>query len=165
MCIPPTRCFVSSGTPIATNLCWSRVSFRSGCSPGNGGADNGYFIHPYLISCKAEMIDGQLPTSVSLVESECDNATNNLKVFRSQGEKNKNFVVCVKGLSFPYQDMTTRLAEWIEYLNILGGCQYRWYSLYMSSFRCRKDQLLRVQGPPQHQESCWSITKRKDKSK
>jgi hypothetical protein len=116
------------------------------------GADNGYFIHPYLISCKAEMINGQLPTSVSLVERECDNATNNLKVFRSQGEKNKNFVVCVKGLSFPYQDMTTRLAEWIEYLNILGGCQYRWYSLYMSSFRCRKDQLLRVQGPPQHQE-------------
>jgi hypothetical protein len=116
------------------------------------GADNGYFIHPYLISCKAEMINGRLPTSVSLVERECDNATNNLKVFRSQGEKNKNFVVCVKGLSFPFEDKTTRLAEWIEYLNILGGCQYRWYSLYMSSFRCRKDQLLRVQGPPQHQE-------------
>jgi hypothetical protein len=116
------------------------------------GADNGYFIHPYLISCKAEMINGQLPTSVSLVERECDNATNNLKVFRSEGEKNKNFVVCVKGLSFPFEDKTTRLAEWIEYLNILGGCQYRWYSLYTSSFRCRKDQLLRVQGPPQHQE-------------
>jgi hypothetical protein len=116
------------------------------------GADNGYFIHPYLISCKAEMINGQLPTSVSLVERECDNASNNLKILRSQGEKNKNFVVCVKGLSFPYEDKTTRLAEWIEYLNILGGCQYRWYSLHMSSFRCRKDQLLRVQGPPQHQE-------------
>jgi hypothetical protein len=91
------------------------------------GADNGYFIHPYLISCKAEMINGQLPTSVSLVERECDNASNNLKILRSQGEKNKNFVVCVKGLSFPYEDKTTRLAEWIEYLNILGAEKINFY--------------------------------------
>jgi hypothetical protein len=91
------------------------------------GADKGYLIHPYLISCKAEMINGQIPTSVSLVEKECDNATNNLKVFRSQGEKNKNFVVCVKGLSFPFEDKTTRLAEWIEYLNILGAEKINFY--------------------------------------
>jgi hypothetical protein len=139
--------YPDSSRPVIVQTRTSLWLFRMGW-----GAEMGSYLHPYLISCEVKSLRGKLPISVSLVEGQCDSATNNLKIFGSKRAEKKNFVVCVKGLSFPYQDMTTRLAEWIEYLNILGGCQYRWYSLYTSSFRCRKDQLLRVQGPPQHQE-------------
>jgi hypothetical protein len=91
------------------------------------GAEMGSYLHPYLISCEVKSLRGKLPISVSLVEGKCDSATNNLKIFGSKRAEKKNFVVCVKGLSFPYQDMTTRLAEWIEYLNILGAEKINFY--------------------------------------
>ena len=37
------------------------------------------------------------------------------------GKKKKKFAVCVKGLDFPHQDISVRLVEWIELLNILGA--------------------------------------------
>ena len=37
------------------------------------------------------------------------------------GEKKKKFAVCVKGLDFPSEDISVRLVEWIEMLNILGA--------------------------------------------
>ena len=62
--------------------------------------------------------------SVSVVESKCDQATNNLRVTYNplkEGEKKKKFAVCVKGLDFPDKDISERLMEWIELLNILGA--------------------------------------------
>ena len=38
-----------------------------------------------------------------------------------EGEKKKKFAVCVKGLDFPSEDISVRLVEWIEMLNILGA--------------------------------------------
>ena len=74
-----------------------------------------------------------VPISVSLVESKCDQATNNLKVTYNplkEGEKRKKFAVCVKGLDFPNEDISERLMEWVELLNILGVEK-------VSSFNCK----------------------------
>ena len=38
-----------------------------------------------------------------------------------EGERKKKFAVCVKGLDFPSEDISVRLVEWIEMLNILGA--------------------------------------------
>lgn len=59
---------------------------------------------------------------VSLVEKECDNATNALTVFNNRpnpGEPKLRFAVCVKGLDFPTDDLTLKLLEWIEILKAL----------------------------------------------
>ena len=37
------------------------------------------------------------------------------------GNIKKKFAVCVKGLDYPHQDISVRLVEWIEMLNILGA--------------------------------------------
>ena len=36
------------------------------------------------------------------------------------GEKKKQFGVCVKGMSFPTDDLTLKIMEWIEVLKSLG---------------------------------------------
>ena len=51
--------------------------------------------------------------SVSVVEETCGTATNNLKVIYNKEEKKKDFVVCVKSLTFPANDVSARLDEWI----------------------------------------------------
>ncbi|KAJ3651686.1 hypothetical protein Zmor_017708 [Zophobas morio] len=89
------------------------------------GADTNNFDHPYLITCA--LTDTRVPTSVSLVGDPCDNATNNVKIFSTRVSTKKNFVVCVKGLSFPFEDKSARLAEWIELLNILGAEKIQFY--------------------------------------
>ena len=84
------------------------------------GADTAYFNHPYLITCPVVRDSGQYPISVSLVDKPCTTASNNLKIFYKHVEEKKNFVVCVKGLSFPFEDRGDRLTEWIELVNLLG---------------------------------------------
>ena len=37
-----------------------------------------------------------------------------------EGEKKKRFGVCVKGMSFPTDDLTLKIMEWIEVLKSLG---------------------------------------------
>ena len=64
------------------------------------------------------------PISVSVVENRCDEATNNLRVTYNplkEGERKNKFAVCVKGLDFPNDDISLRLMEWVEMLNILGA--------------------------------------------
>ena len=58
------------------------------------------------------------------MEDKCDKATNNLRVIYNkpeEGEPKKKFAVCVKGLFFPFEDVSIRLAEWIELLHELGA--------------------------------------------
>ncbi|KAJ3651683.1 hypothetical protein Zmor_017707 [Zophobas morio] len=91
------------------------------------GADNGYFIHPYLITCPVVLLDNASPVSVSLAENPCDSTTNNVKIYNPDYKEKKNFVVCVKGMSFPYDDHSVRLTEWIELLRILGAEKVNFY--------------------------------------
>lgn len=87
---------------------------------------------PYLIACQIpKPFHGIVPSSVSLVEKECDTATNNLRVIynRPPDDHKKGFAVCVKGLDFLYDDLSVRLIEWIEMLNILGADKIFVYNL------------------------------------
>lgn len=85
---------------------------------------------PYLIACviPANYKD-KIPESISLVEKQCDNSTNNLRVIYQKFEKKKNFAVCVKGLDFLHEDLSVRLVEWIELLNLLGAEKIFFYEL------------------------------------
>ena len=56
------------------------------------------------------------------MEKACDTATTLLKVTHNkleEGEAKKKFAVCVKGLDIP-DDLTVRLAEWIELVAAMG---------------------------------------------
>lgn len=55
--------------------------------------------------------------------------TNNLPVFNQRPESKKKFAVCVKGLDFPHEDISVRLVEWIELLNLLGASKIFLYNL------------------------------------
>ncbi|XP_044260704.1 uncharacterized protein LOC123008768 [Tribolium madens] len=93
----------------------------------NWGADNNQYKHPYLVTCPVDLVNGETPFSVSLVEGPCENASNNLRIFESYFEPKKNFVVCVKGLFFPFDDKSQRLVEWIELLWLLGAEKIHFY--------------------------------------
>lgn len=87
---------------------------------------------PYLIACRIpKPFHGIVPASVSLVEKECETATNNLRVIynRPPDDHKKGFAVCVKGLDFLYDDLSVRLIEWIELLNMLGADKIYFYNL------------------------------------
>lgn len=87
---------------------------------------------PYLIACRIpKPFHGIVPASVSLVEKECETATNNLRVIynRPPDDHKKGFAVCVKGLDFLYDDLSVRLIEWIEMLNMLGADKIYFYNL------------------------------------
>lgn len=91
---------------------------------------------PYLIACQIPKdFHGFVPASVSIVENECDTATNNLRVIynRPPDDKKKGFAVCVKGLDFLYDDLSVRLVEWIEMLRILGADKIYFYELQFHS--------------------------------
>ena len=78
-----------------------------------------------------------MPVSVSLAENKCDQATNNLRVTYDppkDGEEKRKFAVCVKGLDFPDRDISGRLMEWIEMLNILGADKVATVPLSLSPF-------------------------------
>lgn len=89
---------------------------------------------PYLIACRIPIqYHGVVPDSVSIVENKCDLATNNLRVIynRPPDGKKKNFAVCVKGLDLPYSDLSVRLVEWFEMLDILGADKIFVYELHV----------------------------------
>lgn len=55
--------------------------------------------------------------------------TNNLPVYNQRPAKKQKFAVCVKGLDFPHEDISVRLIEWIELLNLLGAGKIFLYNL------------------------------------
>lgn len=76
---------------------------------------------PHLVSCKSPNVTEE-PQSVSLVENQCEQATNNFKVIYNQPKPptKKLFAVCTKPLDFQ-DDQSTQVIEWIEILSILGA--------------------------------------------
>lgn len=85
---------------------------------------------PYLTACVLpQRYKDQIPQSISLVEKQCDNATNNLRVIYEKPAERKDFAVCVKGLDFLHEDLSVRLVEWIELLNLLGADKVFFYEL------------------------------------
>lgn len=87
-------------------------------------------FQPYLTACPIpEKHKTKIPQSVSLVEKECDTASNNLRVIYNPVKERKDFAVCVKGLDFLHDDLSVRLIEWIELLNILGADKIHFYVL------------------------------------
>ncbi|XP_028144962.1 uncharacterized protein LOC114338558 isoform X1 [Diabrotica virgifera virgifera] len=87
---------------------------------------------PYLIACiLPPKFKDQIPQSVSLVEKQCDNATNNLRIIYEKPKVKKDFAVCVKGLDFLHEDLSVRLVEWIELLNLLGADKVFFYELHV----------------------------------
>lgn len=78
---------------------------------------------PHLVSCVNPLgVHGFVPSSVSLVEDEFDDAMNNLKVINNlpEGIIKKPFAVCVKDLDF-MDDQTLQMIEWIEIISLLGA--------------------------------------------
>lgn len=87
-------------------------------------------LQPYLLACQTpRSVKGRVPASVSVVEKPCDHATNNLRVVYDRPAKKKDFAVCIKGLDFLHQDLSVRLVEWIELLNLLGADKIFMYDL------------------------------------
>ncbi|XP_012288579.1 uncharacterized protein LOC105704158 [Orussus abietinus] len=88
---------------------------------------------PYVIACRVPPSQWRRgpPASVSLVESQCDTATNNLRVIYNlpEGPGKKDFAVCVKGLDFLHEDLSVRLVEWIELIGLLGADKIFFYEL------------------------------------
>ncbi|XP_059489254.1 uncharacterized protein LOC132204649 [Neocloeon triangulifer] len=90
------------------------------------GAIGHNLMLPYLVTCKIpSTMSGKVPASVSLVDTPCKKATNNLRVIYNPlpaGEKKKDFLVCVKALFLTHKPhMAVRIVEWIELLKILGA--------------------------------------------
>lgn len=88
-------------------------------------------LQPFIVTCKAPYINPKRepPVSVSLVEKQCDKPTNNVRVVNNRPAKKQDFAVCVKGLDFLKDDLSVRLIEWIELLNILGAKKIFLYEL------------------------------------
>ncbi|XP_054708021.1 uncharacterized protein LOC129217711 [Uloborus diversus] len=88
-------------------------------------------LQPYVITCRvpSQESGGQVPTSVSLVEKKCDKPTTNLRVKNDRPKKKEDFAVCVKGLDFLHEDLSVRLVEWLELLNVLGAKKVFMYEL------------------------------------
>ena len=62
--------------------------------------------------------------AVSLVENGCDTATNHLRVIYNKLEEDsdkKLFAVCSKGHTFPDEDKSVEIVEWIEIIGSMGA--------------------------------------------
>ena len=75
-----------------------------------------------MLVCKLpETHKDRIPDSVSIVKSECGQATNELKVvYNLPEDEKKSFAVCSKGLSIQ-EDQSLELVEWLEVLKALGA--------------------------------------------
>ena len=96
-------------------------SRKEGEDAGNTPTDD---LQPYLLTCPIPPDrPHRTPILVSVVENACDTATALLKITHNkleEGEEKKKFAVCVKGLDIP-DDLTVRLAEWIELVDAIGA--------------------------------------------
>lgn len=100
---------------------------------GKWGNYRDHVLQPYLLACvlPAE-VKHLVPASVSLVESPCDRATNNMRVHYDPPpppQPQREFAVCVKGLDFLHEDLSVRLVEWIEMIRLLGADKIFFYEL------------------------------------
>ncbi|GIY25367.1 hypothetical protein CEXT_153611 [Caerostris extrusa] len=80
-------------------------------------------LQPFIMSCHLPSLPSlpEIPDSVSIVGKKCQKITNNMKIMYRNSTKREDFAVCVKGLDFLLEDLSVRLVEWIELLDILGA--------------------------------------------
>ena len=94
---------------------------KEGSEEGNNPSAN---LQPYLLTCPIPLSHADKnPVLVSVVENPCETSTVLLKVTHDkleEGEEKQKFAVCVKGLDVP-DDLTVRLAEWIELVDAMGA--------------------------------------------
>lgn len=96
-------------------------SSSSSSSPASGSS-----VQPQAALAAPPSIDVPKPTY------DCTNlakVTNNLPVYNQYPPVKEKFAVCVKGLDFPNEDVSVRLVEWIELLNLLGAGKIFFYNL------------------------------------
>ncbi|XP_061386005.1 uncharacterized protein LOC133320911 [Musca vetustissima] len=93
---------------------------------------------PVLITCplakpSANVTGGaRIPQAVSIVGNQCDTALNILNVVYNKPsavDGKSTFAVCVKGLDFPFIDLSSRLAEWLEMQRLLGAAKVFMYEI------------------------------------
>lgn len=96
---------------------------------GHGSEHN----YPHLLDCPVlDEHKDWIPETIALVASPCDKATNNVKVYYrplKENEEKKGFAVCVKGLDYPYVDISHRIVEYIETMRSLGADKVLMYNL------------------------------------
>ncbi|XP_037077783.1 uncharacterized protein LOC119098840 [Pollicipes pollicipes] len=90
-------------------------------------------LQPYLMACQVPAaLQRLVPRAVTVVERPCDRSTVALRVVNNRppaGRQRQQFAVCVKGLSFPDEDMSVRLVEWLETLRAVGAQKVFLYEL------------------------------------
>ena len=115
--------FKNSSQPVLSLVSQYKYIFvsKEGSETGNNPTDN---LQPYLLTCPIPPgHEDRNPILVSVVEDACATATALLKITHNKlekGEEKKKFAVCVKGLDIP-DDLTMRLAEWIELVDAMGA--------------------------------------------
>ena len=94
------------------------------------------YTKPFFFACPLPLYySKKVPTSVSLVKSNCSLATNNLKVnynVPSESEPKNSFGVCMKAITM-VEDESAQLIEWIEILKVLGASKIFFYLLDVHS--------------------------------
>lgn len=125
---PPVFCLLwydNATLPVV-----SAASYTYAWYPKWGNYKDG-ILQPFIVSCPSPFQKGRAlyPSSVSLVEKQCHPPSNNVRVIYNVPEKKENFAVCVKGLDFLKDDLSVRLIEWIELLNMLGAKKIFFYEL------------------------------------
>ncbi|KAK4872697.1 hypothetical protein RN001_014726 [Aquatica leii] len=90
---------------------------------------------PYLIPCQIPSEYHNLTVAaVSMVENACNNASNALTVFYNKPNREKqDFAICVKGMDFLIEDISSILTEWIEMMTLLGAHKIFIYNLHVHS--------------------------------
>ncbi|CAL4066096.1 unnamed protein product [Meganyctiphanes norvegica] len=87
-------------------------------------------IFTHMVYCEVPLNEiDEVPLAVSLVTDRDAHANNLLRVMNNEpidGHK-KDFAVCHKGLDFPFYDISIKLVEWLELLNILGVSKVFFY--------------------------------------
>ncbi|KAK4872699.1 hypothetical protein RN001_014728 [Aquatica leii] len=88
---------------------------------------------PYLIPCQIPSEYHNLTVAaVSMVENACNNASNALTVFYNKPNREKqDFAICVKGMDFFLEDISSVLTEWIEMMTLLGAHKIFMYNLHV----------------------------------
>ncbi|CAL4234934.1 unnamed protein product [Meganyctiphanes norvegica] len=84
-----------------------------------------------IITCQIHQANyGHIPFAVSVTDNSCHSLTNLMRVdyLQPQNNSKQNFGVCVKGLDFPFQDVSIKIVEWLELLFILGVGKVYFYT-------------------------------------
>jgi hypothetical protein len=133
---PPIFCqlwYTNVPFPVTTRATYSCI-WRSVWGNYRDGS-----FQPFLVTCHIPLVYHSIRKtlvleSVSLVTKLCNNATNNLRIINNRPlSGKKQFAVCMKALDFPDTDMSARLVEWIELLNLLGAEKIFFYEFAVHS--------------------------------